>query len=328
MNITGNPKRRLFIIGNGFDLHHLSGVIPNTSYNSFAAFLKNNKKEIFETLCYSFQFPDDTDNNIWGEFESMLEEFNPEYIFDNSYNFLDDSDPHRSGEASWEAEKYVKEITEGLQASLDEFISDYVKFPALTEDLMLPITQNDHDLYLSFNYTDTLERYYQIQTSRICYIHGKIGRGENLQIGHSVEPNSAPSSAPSQQDAPTNMTDAEKEAWQDYMNGQYSLSTDWLYGAIDGYWVRSFKNTKTNITNHWNFFAQVAGIDYITILGHSLSSVDLPYLKEIKKKASPEAVWRVSYHTDDDMKAHSFALSELGILPNFIIHAPLRTILT
>ena len=42
----------------------------------------------------------------------------------------------------------------------------------------------DAQLYISFNYTDTLERVYGIPDNKILYFHGKASRSDNLIYGH------------------------------------------------------------------------------------------------------------------------------------------------
>ncbi|WP_240008343.1 bacteriophage abortive infection AbiH family protein [Pseudaquidulcibacter saccharophilus] len=328
MTTNIKPKRRLFIIGNGFDLYHLNGSKPDTSYNSFAAHIKANKKELFELICQSFPLSCDTTDRIWGEFESALANFDHEYVFEECNGYLDDSDPHRMGEASWEAQRHIEKISKGLAEALNEFIKDEVKFPILKDNIKLPLPQNEDDLYLSFNYTNTLERYYQILASQICYIHGKAGENSALQIGHSVKPHSATSARPILETAPENLTDGKRELWDEYMNDKFSQSTEWVYDEIDMYWALSFKNAKTNIKNNINFFDKAREIANVSILGHSLSGVDLPYLEEIRKRASKDAIWRVSYFSENDREKHRLTLNELGVHEEFIVQAPLGAILT
>jgi hypothetical protein len=70
-------RRKLIVIGNGFDLHHLNGIKPDTSYHSFANFLKDRKRELLDFLCEFFTFPDDLRDKIWGGFELNLGNFRP-----------------------------------------------------------------------------------------------------------------------------------------------------------------------------------------------------------------------------------------------------------
>lgn len=41
---------------------------------------------------------------------------------------------------------------------------------------------DEQDLFLTFNYTDTLEKIYKVSKDRICYIHGK--QNEEIYFGH------------------------------------------------------------------------------------------------------------------------------------------------
>lgn len=87
-------RRKLIVIGNGFNLHHLNGIKPDTSYHSFANFLKDRKRKLFDLLCESFNFPDDPRDKIWDDFELNLGNFRPSPFFENYSEFLDDSDLH------------------------------------------------------------------------------------------------------------------------------------------------------------------------------------------------------------------------------------------
>lgn len=327
MTIQINTKRSLFIIGNGFDLHHLNGSKPDTSYNSFAAHIKANKKELFELLCQSFPLSYDTTDRIWGEFESALANFDHEYVFEECNGYLDDSDPHRIGEASWEAQRHIEKISKGLAEALNEFIKDEVKFPILKDNIKLPLPQNEDDLYLSFNYTNTLERFYQIRPTQICYIHGKADKDAKLQFGHGVAPKIAPSTRPQENIRIEFEADEEREKWEEYMNDKFSLSTEWVYDEIDRYWASSFKDAKANIKDNINFFNQINNIEDVTILGHSLSSVDLTYFIEVKNRVAQNAIWRVSHHGKEEKKHHAEELKNLGVLSEFLFEAPLSKIL-
>ena len=43
---------------------------------------------------------------------------------------------------------------------------------------------NRRDIYLSFNYTDTLEKLYRVPRDRINYIHGRRNSNDEIIVGH------------------------------------------------------------------------------------------------------------------------------------------------
>ena len=48
-------------------------------------------------------------------------------------------------------------------------------------------------------------------------------------------------------------------------------------------------------------------------LGTSISSVDLAYFKEIKDKICETAIWKVSYHGNDQKKENKDKIASLGV---------------
>ncbi|MBL4616580.1 MAG: bacteriophage abortive infection AbiH family protein [Robiginitomaculum sp.] len=305
-------KQTLCIIGNGFDLYDWNGKTPNTSYKCFGEYLKDNEPEIYDAFAKHFSL----DGN-WGNFETVLSEPDIESIWDYLRNYMDDSNPHRSGEVSWEAEKYVGLLTNKMSEALRTFISGEaykhggIQYPKNLNGIQLHLPKNA--LYLSFNYTNTLERYYGILESRICYLHGKSGRDEDLIIGHGVDPEELeiPENLPVM---PDNLSAEQQERWLEQMSDQYSFSAELTKEEVNQYWRESFKDTKVIIKEHDEFFQRCAGINRVIIMGHSLSGVDLPYFEEIKKKVDSNAHWSVSYNSEDEKNHLRTAIKNLGVL--------------
>ena len=79
---------QLYIIGNGFDLYHWQKTLPNTSYNAFAAFLKQNHRGVFDILCQTCFLPSDTTDKLWGDFETTLADFEAEEIYDKVRDYI------------------------------------------------------------------------------------------------------------------------------------------------------------------------------------------------------------------------------------------------
>jgi hypothetical protein len=315
-----NNKKSICIIGNGFDLHHWNEKKPNTSYEAFGLFLQKNEPKIHDLFSNFFPL-----EGNWNHFEISLSEIDMEqfsdFVMEEIGNYLDDSDPHRFGEASWEAKKYIELLTTKMREALHAFIhgESYqlggIQYPQNINDIQINLPKNA--LYLSFNYTNTLERYYGIPESRICYLHGKSGRGEELIIGHGVDPTTLENSEPSPV-MPDNLSPEEQEMWYDQAGDQDSPSYDLAKGEVEQYWNKSFKNTQSIIKSNASFFQQYERLDKVVIMGHSLSEVDLPYFKEIKKRVSPDAYWDISFHTNDEENYLKNTVLRLGVPRNQI----------
>ena len=135
--------RKLYIIGNGFDIAH--GL--DTSYSSFRKYLVANNKEKILSL-----FPDE-DN--WRDFENNL------CLIDKKFFIL----LRKSyGEISLDI---IKEIFDDVSKELAEFL--------MTKDITtIKYKLDSRDYYFSFNYTNVLYSTYGISFDHICQIHGAI----------------------------------------------------------------------------------------------------------------------------------------------------------
>ena len=281
-------KQTLYIVGNGFDLHHWNGAKPDTSYQCFGNFLKNNDPDLH--AFFSIFIPIE---EYWHEFECLLAEMDmdnfEEYVHEKTLNYINDSDPHCFGEASWEAEKYVDLLTKNIRQHFSDFISGNaadrggVKYPDQIDNLKLKLPEKAQ--YLSFNYTNTLERYYNIPSNNICYIHGKADNVDDLIMGHGIEPSKLEKKV-AYPEMPDNLSPQQQEMWLDAMSSEYySPSGEIRDHAISDYWRKSFKNTTAILQENLSFFDSCNGLEKVIVMGHSLSEVDLPYFEEVKKES-------------------------------------------
>jgi hypothetical protein len=284
-----------------------------TSYWDFAEFLKtkdsSDTRHHLEILdaCNDFLGCECTNSSIWGNFEDSLGCFEPQSLFHKCRDYIDDDNPNCSSEASLEAEKLVDLIGKGMPNALKKWIKEIQDTATITvSKLPLPAEAR----YFNFNYTNVLQSFYGIENSRICHIHGTV---ETPQIGHDVEPSEAESLRPPEEPKPEGMSQEQEEYWEDYMSSQESQSADLLYDQIDEYWGWLYKKTEENIARHAPFFEALAGINDITVMGHSLSRVDMPYLREILRKCSPNANWEVSYFRDCEKDQKKKALVDIGV---------------
>ncbi|MDD3183579.1 MAG: bacteriophage abortive infection AbiH family protein [Alphaproteobacteria bacterium] len=305
-------ENELFIIGNGFDLH----LGLQTKYSDFANFLKATDPDAFDA-CNDFLGYSSEAKSIWGNFEESLGLFSQDGLIEKCRDSFNDADPQRSGEASWEARKYVDLIATNIPQAFQSFIAS-LQYPSDINGKNLRIPKNA--LYLNFNYTDTLQRFFGISLAQICHIHGTK---DNIQIGHGVHPSDVASSNPPPV-KPPNMTPDQEEYWTEQMNDEYSSSFNRACIEIDKYWARSFKDVASNIRANQDFFDRCNGITSITIKGHSLSTVDIPYFEEIKRRVSANALWHVSFHSNGEDQKHKETLISLGVDETRITTFPLK----
>lgn len=307
---------KLYVIGNGFDLHHNL----NTRYRTFGVYLKENYPDIYGQLIEYFGLPDLNDKGqceydyiLWAEFEKSLSLLDQETVLEAHSDSIANPGSPDFRDRDWEAfaidiESVVENLTLALFKAFSEFIRN-IDFPSLDHDLELKLDKNA--TYINFNYTDTLERYYGISRDNILYIHGNANElNDELILGHGIDPNNFKPEDPRQ---PEGLSSEEAEMWIEQMADNYDHSFELGKDALLQYFSRSYKNTKEIIESNANFFGSLTHIHEIIFLGHSLSSIDLPYVKEISVNSTSNVIWSVSYYGNDEKDRHKRTLTELGI---------------
>jgi len=312
--------RNLYIIGNGFDLYH--GL--DTKYQSFASFLKDSNWEVYDLAIEYYYLPDiahqddieDDEYNAWSKFEEALANLDYEQVLedksDSAANLYDPDFRDRDWNTyQIEMEMIVDKLTNDLKSIFKEFILkiNYPNYENI-QDKIINIEKNS--LFLNFNYTITLEKYYNISNDKICYIHNKANDddGNDLILGHGISPEVF---KPTEIKPPDNLTDEELELWREEMSNQYDLSYDMAKEEILSYYKKSFKNTDEIINNKKHFFKQLTNIDTVYVLGHSISEVDLKYFIKIKKSIKKNAIWNISYHSEKEKDKHFETLVKIGV---------------
>lgn len=267
----------LYVIGNGFDLHH--GMA--TSYKGFRDYLKYHHSDIYRSL---EEYLPAYDDDFWSHFEERLADFDAEALVENSehlivpYGAEDWSDSYHHDYA-YELEKVVEALSENLLAAFTKWIGQ-IAVPSL-DDLLVPRARIDPAArYINFNYTPTLQRLYGVPDSQVWHIHGSAAASEPLVLGHAWKPKPS-------------------ETWFSHVDPEND-DTRVIDGAqiLDSYFEASFKDTVSIIANNSERFAELGDVDEIRVLGHSLSEVDRPYLEKIVAGVQPYAKWRISCRND------------------------------
>ncbi len=276
----------IVIVGNGFDVNH---GLPS-GYADFKEWLKNNDIYLFDFLNTYI----DVKGIWWNNFESSLSEINiPQLIRDTplkkSQTSIVGLPPSFSHPASWRLDS----VREALSLKFTEWVKtlDGVEIKKKNE---LP----EACLYISFNYTDTLERVYGIEENKIVYIHGKASRGDELIYGHGK-----------------NQFVLENDVMKKYN----------LHRSDDFFTAGTYGNSESELTTHisyWQKYIQIGryydelrsavmDANKVCVYGLSFSEVDFPYLQWIVEK-NPNLKWRVSWHSENDKKCISEILRTLG----------------
>ncbi len=266
----------LYVIGNGFDLHH--GMA--TSYKHFGEFLKRDYPKLRDLL--DDYFPTYNADDFWGHFEERLADFDADTLVENSEHLIVSYNADHWRESynhdySFELDRVVEAVSTELLRAFGEWIRQIV-IPSPGSLTVSPARIDPTARFINFNYTATLQRLYGVPKAHIWHVHGAADGSDPLVLGHAWRPKPA--------ETRTAHLDPERE------------DTRVLEGAqtIDQYFKRTFKPTAKIIADNAGWFASLADVDDIRVLGHSLSDVDLPYLETIVASARPTAQWRCSFH--------------------------------
>ena len=202
-------------------------------------------------------------------------------------------------------EDVVNKVTWGMRKLFEEFIQN-VSYPKLKSEELINL--DNQALFLTFNYTETLERYYNIERNNIEYIHNKSGEKKELILGHGIDPKKLIKTKEKPPEDPE-----ERERWYEYKSDNYDYSIERGKDAVTEYFKKSFKPTKDVIIQKTDFFRGLYHIENIYVLGHSLSQVDIPYFQEIISNLKGEQEWFVSYYKESEKEEKKEILSSLGI---------------
>lgn len=311
--------KTLYIIGNGFDRFHQL----DTSYISFGLFLRKKHLTIYNQLieCFGLSELDeyDLENNkdpLWKSFEESLAGLDFETLLEENSDYLPNvaSDDFRDGD--WHAyqivmEEIVKNITTRMVDAFKEFILNVDFSNAQKQILKIEA----YSFFLNFNYTDSLEFLYDIDSKNILYIHNKAKSNENLILGHGVDPNEF---IPEKEIPDPNFTPEELAEWEEHMSDNYDFAYESGKEELMGYFSSSYKPTSDIIGQNSSFFRNLYTIEKVIVLGHSLAFVDELYFRNVIENTKKNIPWFVSYYGDEEKKTHMVRLLSFGLKPRQI----------
>lgn len=261
----------LYIVGNGFDLAH--GL--KTKYNDFRNWLEESGFHSFVNRMEAL-YPDVKNaNGEWNDIETALGHFKMKDVIAYDKNY---TDCNTVGNVVLPVGNNIRSVTASLSGNLWKWIKsvDLLK----TKRMFL---LNENALFVSFNYTLTLETVYGIPQDKTWHVHGSISDKTNvLVIGYGVDEkfDNAPN--------PTayNLTDDDKRR---------NMMAD-MVKRVPLYIDKFHK---------WNNFSKMKVIKHVKVIGHSCSKVDQAYFEDIANAISTDADWTFYYHASKSKKYYA-----------------------
>lgn len=273
--------RHLYIIGNGFDIHHKM----DTGYLQFRNWLEINNTSVLMTIDEIFGF---CDSNWWKEFEknlanAIISDIVQEEVTENYPDF--GSDDFR--DSNWYDAEHA--VENKLSYAYDDIRSAFQEWLANLEmgDKKRKIQiSTKNSLFLSFNYTNTLEHLYGIDSKDILYIHGKAGCEDELILGHGASYNDI------------------KKLLEDNYPANIEEGDDFITLRAKDAAIHGVLNQKKDVTKiiqkHEDWFTELKDVTHLYFYGHSFGEVDLPYFRKILSSVTTTAHIEISAYCQKD----------------------------
>lgn len=298
---------KLFIVGNGFDRAH---NLP-TSYADFKRYIGNTiKQNSGMGIDNKYLKLDDIPNAVMpkihygnGNTSGILANYNQERKI--MYWLIDDVSK-RKKQMDWnEFESYLSELNfnkilnrweddewniMGLRETVTDISSFFFEW-INSVDLCgksqkkpySSLIDKKRDFAFSFNYTETLEQLYEMDSSKICHIHGKREDDKTLQ-------------------EKKQMTSFGKKNCELIIGfDEKRLNLKKYTGELLDAHTGLVKDTERIIYSQKDFFDKIGNSDIkeIYTIGFSFSSVDMPYIEKICTEfngnmGTKEMIWYLS----------------------------------
>lgn len=304
--------KRLYIIGNGFDLHH--GI--KSKYSEFRDFLIGSKeKSVAIDILTSYY--NANDDEFWNSFENNLSKFDvkrytSEKTFEYYPDFSKDDNIHKQVEnASFNAEIDFEILSDEIKNAFHDWICTLNR-----PDPNKKIYINKKDgFFINFNYTKTLEDLYNIPSNIISHIHGCIGKDEEFIIGHGDKISANDITNNTVEELPDDCVTLEEI--EKYYEGQYDpIESEIMDVTVDC--VNTFlkKDVSGIIQNNYHIFEYLDKLEEVYIYGWSFSDVDLPYLMRIMaiNKNLSNIKWIISFFREGDKETAMKFLNKHNVL--------------
>lgn len=284
----------LFIIGNGFDLgHDLS-----TKYWDFRCFLEEYRGEFLKDFEDKYSlWGEELKTFLWNNFEYNLANLNEEIIVEEMYQSTDLG--LESGNVGIEDTldyyfekdfKYIEKLTIYLKEWIEVVNKDLDNLNRRTS----LIDENNQDTFINFNYTTTLEKVYNISEQNVLHIHGVINTDDDLVLGHSNLP---------QFDKFLEKREIAKNKADEQSAPIYNILADYCY--------KTYKNVEEYTYKLFSIDFEL--VSQITIVGHSLGEVDLPYFRVISERTKSDVEWQIYYYSEKEINSFKEKLVRIGI---------------
>lgn len=278
-------SKTLYVIGNGFDLAH--GL--ETGLRCFKCYLKykdDASRKFLNSISEYVPF-----NETWSNFEEALGNIDSEAIKEKAMSYVQSTSSDDFKDSSWGDPAYEASEAVSFSSEISRYLKEWIN--SVRIEGLYKFHFSDDAVFLTFNYTNTLEDIYSIPKSKICHIHGDCSTDDILICGH-------------------NDISLLKEIIVE--ESDFSVQNQEVVDILHGYYEETWKNPKNHIKEHKDFFEQLSSVETIEIIGHSFENkIDDEYFAYLKETVSSNCKWKISCYSDTDKKNNDSFAQRLGL---------------
>lgn len=290
--------RTLYIIGNGFDLHH---GMP-TRYLDFKNHLLEVDRETYDWV--DTYVP--AEGN-WANLEQALADLDTDNIVSDMECFLGSySSDNWSDSGHHDFQYEVDRVATGLSHTLQQQFADWVRsiaIPDRSEVLDALANLETNATFLTFNYTSTLPHLYDVPAENILHIHGEaLDASSVIVLGHGRDEKNR-----------TSLYDS-----VDHESADHRLVE--AYSTLDDYFSSTFKPSGKIIQDNSSFFERLGDTEKVIVFGHSMSDVDGAYFSKLLEiLGDTPTTWTFILPPDKDgQRDLQSNVGKLGLTPDRI----------
>jgi hypothetical protein len=293
---------KLYVIGNGFDIGHEI----RCKYSDFQRYLDNHRKDILEVV-EKFYYTGEG-SELWSDFETSLER---DINYDSLSEIIGEYSPNLGSEDFRDRDWYDAQIY--IERECDELLEKISSgFQEWIASLEISEVKRKYDLdrtalYLTFNYTDVLEKSYNISYANILHIHNKVG--EELIFGHGKNLDEFNVQKALYGDENAHLSFDEDGNVESNTVGHEQFAEN----AVCAFYEKMKKPTDQIINKQSAFFSRLTKIEEVVVIGHSYNDIDLPYFTKIAQSINNKTKWTLSFFSQIDKVAAGKILNTLGV---------------
>lgn len=275
---------KLYIIGNGFDLHHKL----KTGYDYYKDFLEKyycdvlSGYESFQYLNFEDYRWSNVEQSLIIDYEALMEDAMASY-----------PSAFEDGDSKWSVMQIdVEMITSFINKFTGECFAKWlnsVNIQSANPDKNLNLS--NEDLYINYNYTNTLQLLYKIPERNILHIHGKL-----LEVDDGCDPSV-------REKIQFGAADINSESAREELTNKYKemdffgVSVEPAIREVCGFIEKSTKKLAPNY-HRLKAFLKDKEISEIIVMGHSLSGADIAYYRDIFVPNYKNIRWTFMRHID------------------------------